>query len=140
MLCLTLLGMHGHPGMHHPRRRGHHKPLPERGWIQFLLLLLVNEEPMHGYQLIETMEQRGYVQEGRFKTGSIYTILNRMEHRGVLTSRQEQSTAGRPRRIYTITREGADALKQGLEYMLRRKKFLDKLEEYYVKHFNVPGT
>ena len=84
----------------------HHGPHPERGYVQFLLLLLLNEKPMHGYQLAEELQTRGYVREGRFKTGSLYTILNRMEHKGSLTSTHEESESGRPRRVYSITQEG----------------------------------
>jgi PadR family transcriptional regulator PadR len=118
----------------------HHKhhPFPERGWVQFLLLLLINEEPMHGYQLMEVLEKRKLVREGRFKTGSLYTILNRMERKGVLCSSQKESEKGRPRRVYSITETGKERLKQGLEYMLRRKHFLDEIERYYIKHFPKP--
>ena len=113
---------------------GHH-PFPERGWVQFLLLLLINEEPMHGYQLNEVLEKRKLVKKNRFKTGSLYTILNRMEEKEILTSHQEESDEGRTRRVYQITETGKTQLKQGLEYMLRRKQFLDEMEKYYNKHF-----
>jgi DNA-binding PadR family transcriptional regulator len=118
-------------------RTKHHRkgPHPERGYVQFLLLLLLNEEPKHGYQLAEDLQSRGYVREGRFKTGSLYTILNRMENKGSLTSTHMESESGRPRRVYSITEDGKLHLKNGLRYMLRRKRFLDEMEEYYRKHF-----
>ena len=118
----------------------HHGPHPERGWVQFLLLMLLNEEPMHGYQLAEELQTRGYVREGRFKTGSLYTILNRMDNKEILTSKHEKSESGRPRRVYSITEDGRSHLKNGLQYMLRRKKFLDEVEEYYRLHFPEPAT
>lgn len=107
---------------------------PERGWVQFLLLMLINEKPMYGYEISEELEKRGLVREGRFKTGSLYTILNRLEHHGLLTSKEE-TDSGRTRRVYTITDEGKERLKTGLEHMLRRKKILDKMEKYYQRHF-----
>ncbi len=112
-------------------------PLPERGWIQFLLLILINEKPMHGYQLNEELEKRELVKKGRFKTGSLYTILHRMEKKRVLQSHHEESEKGRPRRVYEVTERGRTRLKQGLRHMLKRKRLLDELEEYYEKHF--PG-
>ena len=96
---------------------------------------MLNEEPMHGYQLNEVLEERKLVREGRFKTGSLYTILNRMEEKGILNSTQEESEEGRPRRVYSITPEGKAHLRQGLEYMLRRKRILDEMERYYRDHF-----
>ena len=136
MLYLTTLSMRTKGEKTHR----HHGPHPERGYVQFLLLLLLNEKPMHGYQLAEELQTRGYVREGRFKTGSLYTILNRMEQKGSLTSTHEESESGRPRRVYSITQEGKKYLKQGLQYMLRRKRFLDEMEEYYKKHFPEPAT
>ena len=131
MLYLTMLSMRGKE----ERTRHHRGPHPERGYVQFLLLLLLNEEPMHGYQLAEELQTRGYVREGRFKTGSLYTILNRMENKGSLTSTHMESESGRPRRVYSITEDGKLHLKNGLQYMLRRKQFLDEMEQYYKRHF-----
>ena len=136
MLYLTTLSMRKTGNTHHTHRGPH----PERGYVQFLLLLLLNEKPMHGYQLAEELQSRGYVREGRFKTGSLYTILNRMEQKRILTSIHEESESGRPRRVYSITDRGKGYLKQGLQYMLRRKRFLDEMEEYYKKHFPDSGT
>jgi DNA-binding PadR family transcriptional regulator len=118
---------------HHTRR--FHRTLPERGWVQFLILRFIYEKPTHGYQLIEDMESKGYVTPGRFKTGSIYTILNRMEHRGLLSSKQEKSEEGRIRRVYSITPKGTEILKRGLMGVLRRKKIMDKLTKFYYHHF-----
>ena len=58
-----------------------------------------------------------------------------MERKDVLNSSQEESDEGRTRRVYSITETGRERLKQGLEYMLRRKRFLDEIEKYYRKHF-----
>jgi DNA-binding PadR family transcriptional regulator len=112
-----------------------HRAFPERGWIQFLLLRLLYEEPMHGYQLIEELESRGYTRPGRFETGSIYTILKRMEMRGLLTSQETRSEAGRARRVYEVTEMGVEALKRGLEAVNRRKKLMDELASFYEEHF-----
>jgi PadR family transcriptional regulator PadR len=123
------------PQKHHRTRRRHPRNLPERGWIQFLLLRVLHERPMHGYKLIESMEARGYVQSGRFETGSVYTILNRMEKRGLLSSVKSTAETGRVRRIYSITEVGEEALKRGLEGVIHRKTIMDELTEYYQQNF-----
>ena len=130
MLYLTLLGMRG--PVKHPR---HRRSLPERGWIQFLLLRMIHESPMHGYQLVETLEDRKYVRPGRFETGSIYTILNRMEQRGLLVSVKEKGETGRVRRVYTITGDGEDLLRRGLESIIGQKPMMDALVDYYDRVF-----
>jgi DNA-binding PadR family transcriptional regulator len=81
------------------------------------------------------MESKGYVTPGRFKSGSIYTILNRMDHRGLLSSKKEKSEEGRIRRVYSITPEGTEILKKGLVSVLRRKKIMDKLTKFYYNYF-----
>jgi DNA-binding PadR family transcriptional regulator len=90
---------------------------------------------MHGYQLIEDMENNEYVKSGRFKTGSIYTILNRMEHKGLLISNQEISEEGRPRRVYSITSRGKEILKRGLEGITIKKELIDDLTKFYYEKF-----
>jgi DNA-binding PadR family transcriptional regulator len=79
--------------------------------------MILNEKPVHGYQLKNEMEKQGCVREGRFKTGSLYIILNRMEEHGDLSSTQELSEEGRTRRVYIVTDEGRPKeliLKRGL--------------------------
>jgi len=123
------------PQRNHRTRRRHPRNLPERGWIQFLLLKVLHERPMHGYQLIESMEARGYVQSGRFETGSVYTILNRMEKRGLLSSVRSAADTGRVRRIYSPTDAGVEALRRGLEGIIQQKAVMDELADYYYKEF-----
>ena len=121
-----------HRTRRHPRRHG---SFPERGWIQFLVLRLLYERPMHGYQLIGELESRGFVAQGRSKTGSIYTILKRMEHRGLLSSEEGRSESGRPRKTYEVTPLGVEALKMGLRGVIRRKQIMDDLASFYREQF-----
>ncbi len=99
------------------------------------MLRLLHEEPMHGYQLIEELEGRGYTQPGRFKTGSVYTILKRMEGRGLLEYRDEKSEIGRGRKVYSLTALGVEALKRGLEGVARRRQVMEELSAYFDEHF-----
>lgn len=130
---------HSHHRHHrHPRRRRRVAPFAERGWIQFLTLRVLHEAPMHGYRLVEEMESRGYVELGRFETGSIYIILKRMEQKGLLTSEKIETDSGKIRRVYTVTEEGVTTLKKGLEFVIKRKQVNDELTEYYEKFFAAP--
>ena len=119
-------------------RRGNrgHRSLPERGWVQLLSLRILHEGPMHGYQLINEMETRGFVESGRFETGSIYTILNRMEKHELLTSTKMKGKSGRIRRVYNITEKGEKTLVKGLRSIIQWKKVTEELVEYYEEQFN----
>ena len=107
---------------------------PERGWIQFLILRLLYEKPAHGYQLIEALEEESCGCH-RLETGSIYTILRRMERRGLLESEWEHIETGPDRRVYKVTKMGAEALRSGLESIAKRKVMMDDLTEFYKKNF-----
>jgi len=82
------------------------------------------------------METRGFVESGRFETGSIYTILNRMEKHELLTSKKMKGDSGRVRRVYDITEEGEKTLVKGLRSIIQWKKVTEELVEYYKEQFN----
>ena len=107
---------------------------PERGWIQFLILRLLYEKPTYGYQLMEALEEKSCGCH-RLETGSIYTLLRRMEHRGLLESEWEHIETGPDRRVYKVTERGKEALKSGLESIAKRKAMMDDLAEFYERNF-----
>ena len=120
-----------------PQQCRHHmiRHNPERGWTTFLFLRLIHEKPMHGYQIMEELSTRGFLNKERLEAGTVYTILRRMEHHGLITSQWEENTEGPDRRVYTATTEGTMILKEGLETMLQRKALLDDLAAYYKQRF-----
>jgi DNA-binding PadR family transcriptional regulator len=65
-----------------------------------------------GVSIRETIEER----TGRtVSSGAIYTALGRLEERGFVTSRvgdPVEGRVGRPRKYYTLRRDGARALKE----------------------------
>jgi len=107
---------------------------PERGWLQLLFLRLIHEKPMHGYQLMDELNKRGFVKPGTLEAGTAYTVLRRMEHGGLLTSEWEEKESGPDRRVYKVTSEGVELLMRGTEAMLLRKALIDDLASYYEEH------
>jgi len=72
----------------------------------------------------------------KLETGSIYTLLRRMERRGLLESEWERAEKSGPeRRVYTVTKMGTEALRSGLESIAKRKDMMDDLAEFYRKNF-----
>jgi DNA-binding PadR family transcriptional regulator len=98
------------------------------------------EKPMHGYQLMEELEERGFVLPRRLESGAVYTILRRMEASGLLTSEWERVESGRDKRIYNVTDEGVEALKMGLETMVKRKSLMEDLVAFYQEQFEEKKT
>jgi len=111
---------------------------PERRWIQFLLLRILYEQPMHGYQLLEEIERRSAGCH-KVEPGSLYTILRRLEAGGLVKSKWEKTNAGPDKRVYKVTDDGAKALQAGLEMMFRRRALMEDLIEFYKKNFRKQG-
>ena len=78
------------------------------GSAQMLLLRLLAERDMYGYQMIEELAQRSN-DTFALKAGTLYPLLHSMESQNLLTS-YEQETGGKKRKYYKITKEGRKAL------------------------------
>ncbi len=78
------------------------------GVPELLILHLLDERPMYGYELVQAIR----VASGErleFGEGCIYPILHRLEAQEVLSSRRE-AVAGRERVVYRMTRRGRQQL------------------------------
>src|SRR6478752_1795116 len=78
------------------------------GVPELLILKLLGERPMHGYDLVEAIKTASG-QQLEFGEGCIYPILHRLEAQNYLASRRE-SDGGRSRIIYRLTRPGEKRL------------------------------
>lgn len=80
------------------------------GSTTMLLLKLLSEKDMYGYEMIDTLRQRS---ENIFelKAGTLYPLLHSLEEKNFLTS-YEQEVSGKVRKYYSITKAGRKQLKQ----------------------------
>lgn len=82
--------------------------------VEIVVLGLLAEEPLHGYQLLERFRARSmelWVEIGR---ASVYQALERLERRGLLAGRTQDGVAGPDRRVYRVTAGGRARLDEGL--------------------------
>jgi len=80
-----------------------------KGSTTILILSLLAEQPMYGYQMAKDLAARsGGIFE--FKEGTLYPALHRMEKNGLLTSYWEVVEEGPSRKYYSITDKGWDML------------------------------
>lgn len=79
------------------------------GGTHLLLLSLLNERDMYGYEIIGELEIRSD-KVFQFKEGTLYPILHRLENQGYLKSYKSKGDAGRERKYYQITRNGKKQL------------------------------
>ena len=75
-----------------------------KGHLDMLVLAGVRAGAPHGYTLIRTLRERS---AGAFDLaeGTVYPVLRRLEHRGLLKSRWTD-VSGRRRRVYRLTPAG----------------------------------
>ena len=80
-----------------------------KGSADSLLLCLIGQQPMYGYQIVKELEKRsqGYF---KFKEGTLYPALHRLEKAGLTLGKWQLLSNGRPRRYYHITAKGRSKL------------------------------
>jgi DNA-binding PadR family transcriptional regulator len=66
---------------------------------------------MYGYQIIKELDKRshGYF---RFKEGTLYPALHRLEASGLVRGKWEQLQNGQERRYYRLTEKGLHLLEE----------------------------
>ena len=102
--------------------------------VQLLILRILYLSPMHGYNLLGEVNE---LMAGRkpMKTGSLYTILRRMEKAGLLESEWDKNPSRLDRRIYKPSNEGVEMLKDGQKRVEEQKRALDEMIAFYNEHF-----
>lgn len=79
------------------------------GNTTMLILKLLEEKDMYGYQIIEELSQRSE-DVFRLKTGTLYPILHGLENDGMVLSYDENADSQRVRKYYQITSHGKGML------------------------------
>ena len=90
----------------------------KRGTIELMILTLLKEGDMYGYQLCQTLEERS---QGLFvvREGSLYPTLYRLLGKGLISDRQEKVGVRRTRVYYHLEPAGEEYLQEiRREYML----------------------
>lgn len=75
------------------------------GTVGLLILSLLGERAMYGYELVQEAERRS-ARQFQLKEGTIYPALHAMERAGLLTAEWRASEAGRRRKYYALTAKG----------------------------------
>ena len=102
-----------------------------KDFLRPCLLLLLREEPAHGYDLIERIGTLGIDSSD---PGGLYRALRKLEEEGLVRSAWERSSSGPQRRIYEITRVGLEELHRRANAVALAQEhvqaFLGRYEEF----------
>lgn len=96
-----------------------------KGVLEYCILSILRKNDAYASSLIaELKEAKMIVVEG-----TLYPLLTRQKNQGLLSYRWEESTQGPPRKYYTLTEKGKEAL---AEMDAAWKEVVDSIE--YVKN------
>jgi PadR family transcriptional regulator PadR len=73
------------------------------------ILLLLKEEPSHGYSLLKKLSEVGVV-DAEMDPSPIYKVLRMLEEQGLAVSEHESGDRGPARKVYRLTKKGDETL------------------------------
>lgn len=83
------------------------------GSMTMLILKLLSEKDMYGYEMIDTLRKRSQ-NVFELKAGTLYPLLHGLEEKGLVTV-YEHEYAGKVRKYYSITKDGRGLLEKKTE-------------------------
>jgi len=100
--------------------------------LQPSLLLIMQQGPAHGYELMERLKEFGM---GDIDPSLIYRALHGLEaERFIDSSWDEKDSQGPPRRVYHLTPNGQEMLAQHLEELKKVRQRIDDWIQAYERH------
>jgi PadR family transcriptional regulator, regulatory protein PadR len=96
-------------------------PLP-RNFLRPCILLLLREEPAHGYDLLQRLRPLGFVRDD---PGGLYRALRALEQEGLVLSSWDESGSGPDRRVYRVTGGGLEELHRSARNLANVREALD---------------
>ena len=103
------------------------------GSMTMLILKLLSEKDMYGYEMIDTLRQKSQ-NVFELKAGTLYPLLHSLEDKGFLTV-YEQEAAGKTRKYYSLTGQSVHSATKQKTEPLRSK--LPNIEQSGFVHINI---
>ncbi len=100
-----------------------------RGFIQPCLLVLLLQEPSHGYGLMERLKEQFGLADA--DPGLLYRTLRGMERDGFVQSAWDTEGQGPARRTYRVTGEGIEFLDAWAAQLQRMRTEMDRFLATY---------
>ena len=79
-----------------------------KGILEYCILSILSRGASYAPQIIAELKEAEMI----VVEGTLYPILTRQKNQGLLTYRWEESPQGPPRKYYSLTPEGREALRQ----------------------------
>lgn len=100
----------------------------KRGTLEMVLLRLLNDRDMYGYEIVTTLQRRS---DGNFeiKDGTLYPVLYRLEKAGFVEPEWQTQERGVPRKYYRVTTAGRKEVNRLVEEWRAFAGAIDQLLE-----------
>ena len=108
-----------------------------KNFLRPCLLLLLREQPAHGYELLERLRALGF---DRDDPGRLYRALRALEGEGLVRSSWERSDSGPDRRTYELTRPGMEHLHEQAAGLEATRALLDLFLSRYAEFVALPRS
>ena len=79
-----------------------------KGILEYCILSILSREDSYAPKIIAELKEAEMI----VVEGTLYPILTRLKNQGILTYRWEESPQGPPRKYYSLTPDGKEALQQ----------------------------
>jgi DNA-binding PadR family transcriptional regulator len=81
---------------------------------ELAILSLIAEQPRHGYEIEQVIEERGMREWTEIGFSSIYYLLKKLERKGLIEGQLEEAARGPARKVYRATPAGEEARRAGV--------------------------
>ena len=79
-----------------------------KGMLEYCIMLLLRQRPCYANDIISKLKEADMI----VVEGTLYPLLNRLLKEKVLKYEWQESTLGPPRKYYSLTMDGEEALRQ----------------------------
>jgi DNA-binding PadR family transcriptional regulator len=95
--------------------------------IQPAMLAILTQGPLHGYELTRQIGAIPHFLEAAPDISGVYRMLKALETRGMVTSDWDIPQDGRPKRVFSITDDGVQCLKNWNDTLQNYHKVIGSL-------------
>jgi DNA-binding PadR family transcriptional regulator len=98
----------------------------DRGDLKFVILRMVRNKPMHGYEVMRALEEES---GGWYKAsaGSVYPTLQMLEDQGYISSQEQDG-----KKVYSITEAGQKHLDENSDVV---DEIVDRVSDFTSRYF-----
>lgn len=95
-----------------------------RGALEYCVLALLTSGPRYGFDLVRSLGATGEMVTGE---GTLYPLLSRLHREGLVSTEWRDSESGPPRKYYSTTPQGVEALRSFRSEWDRFSKSVDAI-------------